>query len=174
MKWMMVGIVSLALAPLAVAQYAGRGGYNKAQSEAAGAKAAQQDRAAAAQVSGNDENELRQLEQNWANALMKHDSAPIEQITSADFQWTGPDGDIKDKKAFVDDFGRKPNDIGKVQTRSMDVRTFGNSAVVTGEKEMDGHTAFGKSFSGKYRFTHVYVKQDGQWKLVSAQLTHIG
>jgi ketosteroid isomerase-like protein len=51
-------------------------------------------------------------------------------------------------------------------------RRYGSTAVVTGETSMSGH--FGPSpWSAHSRYTHVYVEQDGRWRLASAQGTPI-
>ena len=52
------------------------------------------------------------------------------------------------------------------------VRRYGGTAVVTGETRMRGR--FGDAgWSAHSRYTHVYVEQDGRWRLASAQGTQI-
>ena len=52
------------------------------------------------------------------------------------------------------------------------VRSYGGTAVVTGETRMRGR--FGETgWSAHSRYTHVYVDQDGRWRLASAQGTQI-
>jgi ketosteroid isomerase-like protein len=52
------------------------------------------------------------------------------------------------------------------------VRRYGSAAIVTGETRMRGR--FGdEGWSAHSRYTHVYVEQDGRWRLASAQGTQI-
>jgi hypothetical protein len=52
------------------------------------------------------------------------------------------------------------------------VRFYGETAVSIGRTEMAG-TYAGDSFSAKSRYTHVWVRLDGHWRLASAQGTQI-
>jgi ketosteroid isomerase-like protein len=52
------------------------------------------------------------------------------------------------------------------------VRLYGETAVITGRTQMHGH--YGDApFITKSRYTHVFVEQQGQWRLVAAQGTQI-
>jgi ketosteroid isomerase-like protein len=52
------------------------------------------------------------------------------------------------------------------------VRRYGDTAIVTGETRMRGR--FGDdAWSAHSRYAHVYVEQDGRWRLASAQGTQI-
>ena len=66
---------------------------------------------------------------------------------------------------------------GIVQFESIEVieskvRSFPNTAVVTGSTRMRGR--FGEApFSAHSRYTHVYIEQQGRWQLGAAQGTPI-
>jgi ketosteroid isomerase-like protein len=52
------------------------------------------------------------------------------------------------------------------------VRPYGGTAIVTGETRMRGR--FGDTgWSAHSRYAHVYVEQEGRWRLASAQGTQI-
>jgi len=51
-------------------------------------------------------------------------------------------------------------------------RRYGNVAVVTGRTEMRGQGG-GQAWAARSRYTHVFVQQAGQWRLVAAQGTWI-
>ncbi len=52
------------------------------------------------------------------------------------------------------------------------VRLYQTTAVITGRTQMSGR--FGETpFTVSSRYTHVYVEQQGQWRLVTAQGTQI-
>jgi hypothetical protein len=59
-----------------------------------------------------------------------------------------------------------------VEPAEMRVRTYQTTAVVTGRTQMSGRFA-GTPFAVRSRYTHVYVEQQGRWRLVTAQGTQI-
>jgi uncharacterized protein (TIGR02246 family) len=52
------------------------------------------------------------------------------------------------------------------------VRRYGDAAVVVGRTEMRGR-AGDTAWSARSRYTHVFVTQNGRWRLASAQGTQI-
>lgn len=52
------------------------------------------------------------------------------------------------------------------------VRWYQTTAVITGRTQMSGRFG-GTPFTASSRYTHVYVEQQGQWRLVAAQGTQI-
>lgn len=62
--------------------------------------------------------------------------------------------------------------IETIEPTEMCARIYQTAAVITGRTQMSGR--FGQApFATKSRYTHVYVEQEGRWRLVSAQGTQI-
>jgi len=62
--------------------------------------------------------------------------------------------------------------FGPIEPTDVWVRVYQTTAVITGRTEMSGQ--FGETpFTTKSRYTHVYVEQQGRWRLVAAQGTKI-
>ena len=62
--------------------------------------------------------------------------------------------------------------FGPIEPADVRVRVYEAAAVITGRTEMRGQ--FGETpFATKSRYTHVYVEQQGRWRLVAAQGTEI-
>jgi len=59
-----------------------------------------------------------------------------------------------------------------IQPLEARVRRYGATAVITGRTRMNGKFQ-GSPFEANSRYTHVYVEQQGRWRLVSAQGTQI-
>ncbi len=57
-----------------------------------------------------------------------------------------------------------------MEISEMAVRVYGDTAVVTARAEVKGSN-LGQDFSGPYRFTRVWIRQNGEWKAVSYQAT---
>ncbi len=163
--------VVTALAIAATGQISGRPTRSKVKTEAAQAQSAQQDANAAASVSGIDEQQLRQLEQQWADAVEKNDKDMVARIAAEQFHWTGPDGNERERKAYLSDVEQRGNHFTEVKPENVEVVVQGGQAVVTGVKEIRGQDAWGKSYDGKYHFTDKWVKRDGNWRVLSEQLT---
>ena len=59
-----------------------------------------------------------------------------------------------------------------IEPAESQVRHYGITAVITGRTQMIGR--FGETpFTASSRYTHVFVKDQDQWRLVSAQGTQI-
>jgi dipeptidyl aminopeptidase/acylaminoacyl peptidase/ketosteroid isomerase-like protein len=118
------------------------------------------------------EEELKSLEREWAEAEVKGDTKFHERVLADDFTFTGPDGVLADKKAYL-----APLRAGEVRYESLKfgdvaVQLHGETAVVTGRATAKGRVK-DKDVSGEYRFTDVFVKRDGRWRCVAGQLTRV-
>jgi len=57
-----------------------------------------------------------------------------------------------------------------IEVVSSRVRRYGAAAIVTGRTDMRGR-AGGSAWTARSRYTHVYIEQNGLWRLASAQGT---
>ena len=122
--------------------------------------------------SGKTEQELIKLEQDRTQAAVKGDTTFLEQNTADDYTFINPWGTLRTKAQLLEDF--KAGQI-KFQSNDLDelhARVYGDTAVVTGRSTQKGQT-YGHDTSGQYRFTRVYVKQNGRWQSVAFQSTRI-
>jgi ketosteroid isomerase-like protein len=119
----------------------------------------------------SDEEQLKKIEQDWATAYVKRDKTFVERITSADFAFIGPDGSMVNKEEYVKSMdGDTVFSAFKVD--ELKVRIYGDAAVVLGIASITA-TAQGENESGRYSFTDIFVKQKGEWKAVSGQITAV-
>jgi len=121
---------------------------------------------------GKAEQELIKLEKDRAQAAVRGDTAFLEQNTADDYTFINPRGTLATKAQMLAAF--KSGDI-KLQSNELDdlqVRVYGDTAVLTGRSTQKGQTQ-GQDSSGQYRFTRVYVKRDGHWQSVAFQSTRI-
>lgn len=121
---------------------------------------------------GKTEQELIKLEQDRTQATVKGDTTFLEQNTADDYTFISPRGVLRTKAQLLEDF--KAGQI-KLQSNDLDelnVRVYGDTAVVTGRSTQKGQ-AYGQDSTGQYRFTRAYVKKDGRWQSVAFQSTRI-
>lgn len=119
----------------------------------------------------NDEQQLKKIEQDWADAYVKRDSAFVEKITVSDFAFIGPDGSMVGKAEYVKSI-EGDTVFTAFKLEDIKVRVYGDAAVVLGLADVTAKTK-GEEESGKYSFTDVFVKQKGEWKAVSGHVTPV-
>jgi ketosteroid isomerase-like protein len=115
---------------------------------------------------------IRKLEEERNQAIVHGDAAALERMTSDDYTFVTLRGEMLTKADIVRNFG---SGAAKYQSRTisdLNIRVYGNAAVVTGRAAQKG-AENGKDYSGDYWFTRVYVRQGGQWKTVALQTTLI-
>jgi uncharacterized protein (TIGR02246 family) len=123
--------------------------------------------------SGNVEQTILKLEQDWANALKTGDVAAIERIEADDYTFTDPEGKVSGKAEDIADLKSGDFKAQSMDLKDMKVRVLDDdAAVVTGVMDLKA-TQKGKDISGQYRFTDVFAKRNGRWQPVASQGTRI-
>jgi len=114
---------------------------------------------------GSIEQVIRQLDRERIQAQIDADAAALERIYAADFIGIGPSGAVRTKPQVMSDFASGELKFQSITTDEVQVRIYGNTAVETGRSTMNGQDR-GKPVPRDNRFTRVWVKQQGQWRLV--------
>jgi ketosteroid isomerase-like protein len=125
--------------------------------------------------SGSAEQELIQLENEWAGAWAKHDVAFFERIEADDYTWTSPSGEVWTKAkdlAFVKSLKAGKGAISSQVIAEMKVRAYGDVAVVTG-RDIIKETHEGKEISRQERWTDTWVKLAGRWQCVAGHSSEV-
>jgi ketosteroid isomerase-like protein len=122
--------------------------------------------------SASAEQTIRQLEEEWANALVKRDYATIDRITASDWMLTDPTGDLQTKAQADADLKSGDLTIESFKINELKVRVYGDTAIVHGlETEKSKYKK--EDLSGQYRFTDVFVKRDGRWQAVASHVSRV-
>jgi ketosteroid isomerase-like protein len=108
---------------------------------------------------------IRQLDHERIQAQIGADAAALERIYSADFIGVGPTGVVRTKSQVISDFTSGELKFQSINTDDVQVHIYGNTAVETGRSTMNGQDR-GKAVPRDNRFTRVWVKQQGHWRLV--------
>jgi ketosteroid isomerase-like protein len=114
--------------------------------------------------------ELLRLETDFAKAVVRNDADAIGKFLGDDWEIIDPDGNIIDKAKFLRAIrsGTLTHDL--MESEGMNVRSYGDSAVVTALTKTKGKFA-GQEFTTQERATDVFVKRNGRWQCVFSQLT---
>jgi hypothetical protein len=110
--------------------------------------------------------ELYRLETVWNDAHIKADAGVLDQLWANDLVVTVASMPVMNKAEAMAMVRSNHMPFSKYETSELNVRRFGNSAVVTGrllrERSMNG-----KTMTDYWRFTKTYVILDGRWRVVA-------
>ena len=111
---------------------------------------------------------LREIQQELAAAWIARDRAAIEQLIASDWSVTHVAGRrLSRADVFRDMFDSDATRMQSTTVDDIDVRLFGDTAVVTGRTHALG-TQSGAAFDVRLRFTDVFVRRDGRWQAVAS------
>jgi ketosteroid isomerase-like protein len=119
------------------------------------------------------EAEVMSAERVFFDALLGARVGQLEELLAGDFQIIDVlSGAVADRAALLGAVG-----AGQLRFEAIDVlesktRGYGDTVIVTGRTRMRGSYQ-GQPFGAHSRYTHVYVRQQGRWRLASAQGTPI-
>jgi ketosteroid isomerase-like protein/quercetin dioxygenase-like cupin family protein len=115
---------------------------------------------------------LKQQADAWDKAIVRKDRAAIEANMSPDFRNIDGFGNVADKAAFLEGIVAPRLEIDPYDVLDLDVRLYGDTALLAGRTRMTGRYD-GKPFASHYRYTDVYVRRGGTWKVASVQITRL-
>ena len=112
------------------------------------------------------EQAIRKLDGERIQAQIGADAAALDRIYANDFIGVGPSGTVRTKKQVISDFTSGTLKFQSITTDEVQVRVYENAAVETGLSTMIGKDK-GTAVPRNTRFTRVWVKQQGRWRLVA-------
>jgi uncharacterized protein (TIGR02246 family) len=118
---------------------------------------------------GGPESEILRLEDQWRLAQKTNDVKAFLTLLAPDVTFIGTSGSLRDRADFIS--SRSGSSLPRAQTyeySELRVRVFESVVVVTGREATTGE---GLAFEG--RFTHVWARPSGEWRLVAIQRTDI-
>ena len=112
------------------------------------------------------EQAIRQLDNERIRAQIGADAVALDRIYADDFIGVGPSGTVRTKAQVMSDFTSGALKFQSIVTDEVQVRVYENTAVETGLSTLSGQEN-GKAVPRDTRFTRVWVKQEGRWRLVA-------
>jgi len=105
------------------------------------------------------------------NAAIAHgDVSALETMTSDDYTFITPRGFLVTKAQVLRALANGEFKYEYRQIYDVKIRVYGDAAVVTGRSLYTGQNQ-GKEQGGAFRYTRVYVRQNGRWLAVAWQAT---
>lgn len=116
--------------------------------------------------------EIEALEYQWRDAVVGNNVNQMDRLLADDYIGISANGTVETKTQAL-----AQRRAGTVRIQSLDisdlkVRIYGDTAVVTSKAALTGVN--GQSdISGNYRYTRVYNKRLGHWKIVSFEASRL-
>lgn len=118
------------------------------------------------------EDQIKKLEQDWAQATVKDGAAAVDQYEADDIISTDPGGRVTDKAQDKKDLSSGDLKFQSLEVSDLRVRVYGETAVAAGTTTLKG-TFKQQDISGTYRYTDTWVKRNGKWQVVASQATRV-
>ena len=106
------------------------------------------------------------------DAMIKVDQAALDGLLADDLTYTHSTGQAETKAQFLETLKTGKLSYLSAQPSDVAVRLYGETAVVTGRAEIKAVSG-GQELVLPLRFTEVWVKSGGGWKLAAWQSTRI-
>ena len=113
------------------------------------------------------EQQIRQLNSDWVNAMVKRDGATLDRVMADDFVFTYPlEGD--DKAQFIADIISGDLTIEHISREQISVRLFGDTAILTA-RDSTRWIYHGRVLQDQYKVLQVYSRREKGWQLCALQ-----
>jgi ketosteroid isomerase-like protein len=109
---------------------------------------------------------IKRLDQERIQAQIQAEAAALDRIYADDFIGIGPSGAVRTKPQVLADFTSHDLTFQSITTDEVRIRVYGNTVVETGRSTMVGQDK-GKVVPRDNRFTRVWVRRQGRWRLVA-------
>jgi hypothetical protein len=113
-----------------------------------------------------DTEELVRLERVWNQAHEKGDGKPLELLWAEDIEIAVPKMKVMTRSEALSFFRSGRMKFDRYETSDINVRVYGDAAVVTGRLERT-RSLLGVTTTDDWRFIKVYARQSGRWRVVA-------
>jgi ketosteroid isomerase-like protein len=117
---------------------------------------------------------LKKLNATFIHNFVTNDTASHNRIIHRDFVYVTSNGNVIGRKEYLDNWahGFDPKVFKYWDYRDEKIRIFGNTALVRSINKFIVVND-GKETTGMTIYTDTYVKENGEWKCVQAQITRL-
>ncbi len=116
--------------------------------------------------------EVEALEQEWRQALLASNVTELDHLLADDYLGVTANGTLETKADLLAMRRSGTTKLSQLDLSDLKIRVYGDTAVVTSRAEVAG-TNGGTDISGRYRYTRVYNRRNGQWRIVSFEASRM-
>jgi hypothetical protein len=116
------------------------------------------------------EDSVRAAELDRKKALLSADTVSLSRLTASEFYEVNRLGQLRTRAMNMQEIATGALKLQSVNYDSLSVRIYDNVAILTGIADNVGDFR-GMPFSGKIRYTRIFVRRDGRWQAVAMQHT---
>jgi ketosteroid isomerase-like protein len=113
-----------------------------------------------------------QLEKDWANALVKADTAALDKLYADSLVYTHSSGAVDDKATYIANIKSGKSKYEMVDLSDFKVNVYGDTAISFSTGKLRVLTG-GQTLNNTLKIIHVYVKQGKDWRMVAHQTTRV-
>ncbi len=117
--------------------------------------------------------QIEQLEDSWRDAIVHGNIPAVASLLADDYVGINPNGILQSKDETLANLRSGALHFTSIEYSERKIRFYGRTALVTSRVEVSA-TGSEDDFSGSYRYTHVWVRDDrGTWRIVSFEANRI-
>ncbi|HLO95891.1 MAG TPA: nuclear transport factor 2 family protein, partial [Burkholderiaceae bacterium] len=116
--------------------------------------------------------QLKAQADRWDQAIVARRREDIAANMAPDFRQIDGEGQVEDRASFLEGLMDPKLQIDPYAVEDFDIRLYGDVALLSGRTRMTGRYD-GRPFKTHYRYIDIYVKRQGEWKIVSVQISKL-
>lgn len=114
------------------------------------------------------EDDLIALDKAWAAAVVANDVASVEKICAPDLIYSHSDGQIDTYEIYLNRLRKGTSNYQAIDISKISAKLYGDTAVVTA-RAFFRVLSDGNQINNDLAYTHIYLKRDGEWKMIAHQ-----
>ena len=123
-------------------------------------------------ASGDGQQEISVLLDQYTDALLKKDSATLDRIWANDLTFINLRGELLTKQNRMDNIRSGATAFKSIQLSDKHIRVYGQAAVATFRVNLEAQYS-GEEGTGIYRVTTAWARPTGIWQMTAVQMTRI-
>ena len=108
----------------------------------------------------------------YNRATIRSDVATLDALVTADYALVNSDTSVQDKPSYLADFAVPGFRVDPYEIEQPMHRIWGDAALTGGLFDL-GWTQDGRHHNRRLRVAHVWIRQNGTWRLAFTQLTRV-
>jgi len=116
--------------------------------------------------------ELGAIDATWNELRLEPDVAGLDKLLVDDWLLTHSDGRVQTKVEYLEELKTRSRANQAIRNEDVRTRIYAGTGVVTGTSVQSGVNN-GQPFSGRFRFTRVWTRRDGSWRMVASHSSRI-